>query len=59
MAACAVGAAANVGVASWIYEDIGYWLISGAAGILVGVVWNYVATAFLVWPSGRANKKRR
>lgn len=53
MLACAVGAAANVGVASYIYGDVGYWVWSALAGILVGVMWNYAATAILVWPQRR------
>ena len=51
MAACSIGAAANVGVASWIYGDIGSWLFSGLAGILVGLIWNYATTSILVWPA--------
>jgi dolichol-phosphate mannosyltransferase len=50
MLACSVGALANVGVASLIYKDYGYWIASGVAGVLVGVVWNYVATSLIVWP---------
>ena len=50
MLACSVGALANVGVASVIYKDYGYWIFSGMAGVLVGVVWNYVATSLIVWP---------
>jgi len=50
MLACSVGALANVGVASVIYKDYGYWVFSGLAGVLVGVVWNYVATSLVVWP---------
>jgi dolichol-phosphate mannosyltransferase len=50
MLACSIGALANVGVASFIYKDYGYWVISGLAGVLVGVVWNYVATSLVVWP---------
>ena len=53
MLACAVGAGANVGVASYIYGDMGYWVWSALAGILVGVMWNYAATAILVWPKRR------
>ena len=53
MLACAVGAGANVGVASYIYGDMGYWVWSALAGILVGVMWNYAATAILVWPQRR------
>jgi dolichol-phosphate mannosyltransferase len=51
--ACSLGGAANVGVASFIYSDWGNWLWSGLTGILVGVMWNYAATAILVWPSRR------
>ncbi len=50
MLACSIGALANVGVASFIYKDYGYWVFSGLAGVLVGVVWNYVATSLIVWP---------
>ena len=52
---CSVGAVANVGVASFIYKGYGYWVFSGLAGILVGVIWNYVATSLIVWPKKRKN----
>jgi len=54
---CSIGAVANVGVASFIYKGYGYWVFSGLAGILVGVVWNYVATSLVVWPKKRSKKK--
>jgi len=47
--ACSVGAAANVGVASYIFGDGIGWLPSALAGIVVGTVWNYATTAFYVW----------
>jgi dolichol-phosphate mannosyltransferase len=53
MLACSIGAAANVGVASYIYTDWGNWLWSGMTGILVGMLWNYAATAIVVWPRRR------
>jgi dolichol-phosphate mannosyltransferase len=53
MAACALGAVANVGVASWMYGGGEYWLWSSLVGILVGLMWNYGATAILVWPQRR------
>ena len=53
MLACSIGAAANVGVASYIYVDWGNWLWSGLTGILVGMLWNYAATAIVVWPRRR------
>lgn len=48
--ACSLGAFANVGVASFIFNDSGDWILSGLAGILVGLMWNYSATALFVWP---------
>ncbi len=62
MAACSVGAVANVGVASYIHGvdgSKGSWLVSALAGIVVGTVWNYGATAWLVWvkPKARAAVK--
>lgn len=47
--ACSVGAAANVGVASYIFSDGIGWLPSALAGVVVGTVWNYATTAFYVW----------
>jgi dolichol-phosphate mannosyltransferase len=47
--ACSVGAAANVGVASYIFGGGIGWLPSALAGIVVGTVWNYATTAFYVW----------
>lgn len=57
MLVCSVGGAANVGVASWIYDDMGYWLVSGLAGILVGLIWNYAATSILVWSNNTKTSK--
>jgi len=54
MAACSVGAAANVGVASYLHGSQGDWLLPSLAGILVGTVWNYGATAYLVWVKPRS-----
>ena len=52
MAACSLGAFANVGVATYLHSSAGgsgHWVLSALAGILVGTVWNYGATAWLVW----------
>ena len=57
MLTCSVGAVANVGVACFIYKGYGYWVFSGLAGILVGVIWNYVATSLIVWPKKRKTKR--
>ena len=55
MLACSIGAFANVGVASYIHSGYGHWALSALAGIVVGTVWNYGATAWLVWikPKGQ------
>ncbi len=47
---CALGAVANVGIGSLVYEqyDAGWWL-AGIAGAIVGSVWNYVASGWLTW----------
>lgn len=48
-AVCSIGALANVGVAANLYKEHYSWLMSGVAGILVGVVWNYVMSAAFTW----------
>jgi len=48
--ACGVGALANVGVAAWLFRATDtFWLVSAAAGILVGLVWNYAVTSLYTW----------
>lgn len=54
VAACSVGALANVGIASWIFEAHSFWVLSALAGILVGAVWNYAVTAVYTWKRPRA-----
>ena len=49
MLACGVGAIANVGVASYLFEMQTQWILAGLAGILVGMVWNYVVTMLYTW----------
>jgi dolichol-phosphate mannosyltransferase len=48
-AICSVGAAANIGVASAIFYQQYEWWISGIAGALVGVVWNYSVSSVVTW----------
>lgn len=48
-AVCSVGAVANVGVASWIYGNQPVWWLAGAAGAVMGAVFNYSATAAFTW----------
>ena len=47
--ACSLGALANVGIATYLFELKTSWMSSAVAGVLVGAVWNYVATAFFTW----------
>lgn len=48
-AVCSVGVLANVGVANLIYADPAYWWVAGAAGAIMGAVWNYAASSALTW----------
>ncbi len=46
---CGLGAIANVGIARALYAQDGSGLFAGAAGAVIGVVWNYAVSATLVW----------
>jgi dolichol-phosphate mannosyltransferase len=52
-AICGLGALANVGLANYTYGRNQPWMLSGAAGILVGTLWNYLATARFTWGARR------
>jgi dolichol-phosphate mannosyltransferase len=45
----AVGALTNVGMASWLYAHQPVWWLAGAAGAVMGAVWNYSMSSLLVW----------
>ncbi len=47
--ACSIGAAANVGIAEYLFARDQYWALSAIAGILIGAVWNYAVTAVYTW----------
>lgn len=49
MLVCGVGAIANVGIASVLYEQHTTWTVAGAIGAVLGVVWNYAVSSTLVW----------
>lgn len=49
VAACSVGAVANVGIARYLYAHDNGWALSGLAGVLVGAVWNYAVTGAYTW----------
>lgn len=48
-AVCGIGAVANVGVATALFEQQEGWLLSGVAGAVVGTAWNYLATRAVTW----------
>jgi len=45
----AVGAIANVGIASWLYSEHSVWWLAGAAGAVMGALWNYSMSSQFVW----------
>jgi dolichol-phosphate mannosyltransferase len=49
VAACSVGALANIGIASFLFERRARWFVAALAGILVGAVWNYAVTTLYTW----------
>ena len=46
---CSVGLLANVGVAFAVFDQEPIWWLAGAAGALMGVVWNYAMSGLFVW----------
>ncbi|WP_022722077.1 glycosyltransferase family 2 protein [Rhodopseudomonas sp. B29] len=46
---CGVGLLANVGVAFAVFNAHVTWWLAGAAGALMGVVWNYAMSGLFVW----------
>jgi dolichol-phosphate mannosyltransferase len=52
--ACSVGAAMNVGLATYLWQLSGIWYLAAIAGIAVGAVWNYAVTKQLTWHSPSA-----
>lgn len=46
---CSVGLLANVGVAWSVFDQEPIWWLAGAAGALMGVVWNYAMSGLFVW----------
>jgi dolichol-phosphate mannosyltransferase len=50
---CGSGALANIGLATYAFAANVQWALSAAAGIVVGTLWNYLATARFTWGSLR------
>ncbi|HEY2445958.1 MAG TPA: glycosyltransferase family 2 protein [Rhizomicrobium sp.] len=51
-AACGIGAAANVGIADWLFVSHHAWWVAGLSGVLIGAVWNYATTSVFTWRGG-------
>ena len=45
----AAGAITNVGLASWLYAQQPTWWFAGAAGAIMGALWNYSMSSQFVW----------
>ncbi|QSB45612.1 glycosyltransferase family 2 protein [Tsuneonella flava] len=48
-ATCAIGALANVAVATLLQARGFHWVLAALAGILIGSVWNYALSSRFVW----------
>jgi dolichol-phosphate mannosyltransferase len=62
MAICALGAIVNVQSADYLFDHSIPWWFAGAAGALIGAVWNYAVSTQIVWtwlPSMLRKKKPR
>ena len=46
---CGIGAAANVGIASYLFSNDLSWAVAALAGIALSAVWNYAVTARYTW----------
>jgi dolichol-phosphate mannosyltransferase len=58
IAGCSIGAAANVGIASYLFKHSQGWVLAAMAGIVVGAVWNYAITFFYTWGGGSKAKRK-
>jgi dolichol-phosphate mannosyltransferase len=46
---CAIGATANVGIASYLFNANQTWWVAGVLGVIVGAVWNYAMSSIFTW----------
>ncbi len=44
-----LGVFTNVGIASWFYAEREGWWVSGAAGAIMGALWNYAMSSLFIW----------
>jgi dolichol-phosphate mannosyltransferase len=50
-AVCGLGAAANVGIASHLFDANHSWWLAGLGGAAIGAVWNYAMSSVFIWRS--------
>jgi len=53
-AVCGLGAAANVGIASHLFDANHSWWLAGLGGAAIGAVWNYAMSSVFIWRSRAA-----
>lgn len=53
LAVCSVGALANVGVASYLFNRQSQWIVAAVGGVLVGAVWNFAVSSAYTWGTPR------
>jgi dolichol-phosphate mannosyltransferase len=58
-AVCGVGAAANVGIASHLFDANHSWWQAGLGGAAIGAVWNYAMSSVFIWRSRVATAQAR
>jgi dolichol-phosphate mannosyltransferase len=46
---CSIGAVANVGIASYVFNSDRSWWLAGLTGAVVGAVWNYTISSVFTW----------
>ena len=46
---CGIGAVANIGVASWLFNANDNWWLAGIIGVIVGATFNYTMSSIFVW----------
>jgi dolichol-phosphate mannosyltransferase len=46
---CSVGAVANVGIATLLFNQHSLWWVAGIAGAAMSAVWNYAVTSIFTW----------
>jgi dolichol-phosphate mannosyltransferase len=51
IAACSIGAVANVSVAGYIFARHAGWLLAAIGGVIAGAVWNYAVSNVYTWNS--------